>query len=759
MKHRKIFFAFLMTFVPMVLAAVVAVFIVGFHVVTELQQEINRQYYKNAAKVQNDLDNTLLSIMQETHSLLWDSTVVGFSLASRPLENEAVFNSYKILSTLRSRNSLSTYSRETMLYFKNSNSIITELGVSSSEAYFNKRCEKYGMSYEEWMSKISTSTQNSFTLWQTTYKGTKKTYLFFVRAISQNAASEPISSSVTIIDMDLLVSEAVRNTSLFGGNFFVFKDNDIVISQDGALPDFLTGTSISTVVPNDSTVVREQIDNNVIASMPSKVLLGWRYVTESPTSVIYATLNSIYSTVVIISFALVLIGGALTVILLVKNYNPVKRIQKLLVPQTGTLPFTENYNDIETALIEMIDAKQKSAGDVVRQANIIRQNILTDLLFGVQREHDNDPAKMKKALKEVDIEFNDEPIIAFSFFGNCNQDTLSVWEMEEEKFKPYLSSSYAVLIENALIVMASLPDGASAKKIPDGLEEELFNFCLKSSNAQCAVSSVKSDFTHLNNAYNELVVVMETAAETEKSEVIFYSTVQKKLKAAFEKAASPQTSNEFCYLISELKFENAKAFLVKLLAKNQMQSTMSLFTMKNTFFTLLSSAVARLAESYPGIDRILTDETVVFEQIANARSIETLKNVMVEAISILNDTVSHVSTPKDDSSLKHNALVSKVQEYIKANYLDPNLNVSTVAQNFNLNLSYLSKAFKDATGENVLEFINMRRVEYAKNLLRNTEDSVKAVAERSGFYDVNAFIRCLKKYEGTTPGRYRENKL
>ena len=102
--------------------------------------------------------------------------------------------------------------------------------------------------------------------------------------------------------------------------------------------------------------------------------------------------------------------------------------------------------------------------------------------------------------------------------------------------------------------------------------------------------------------------------------------------------------------------------------------------------------------------------------------------------------------------------VDAIRSYIEANFQNVNLNVSTVADEFHLSLSYLSKIFKEETGQGVLDYINSTRVEYAKKLLRETNQSVKSIAEAAGFYNSNTFIRCLKKHEGLTPGQYREKE-
>ena len=73
-------------------------------------------------------------------------------------------------------------------------------------------------------------------------------------------------------------------------------------------------------------------------------------------------------------------------------------------------------------------------------------------------------------------------------------------------------------------------------------------------------------------------------------------------------------------------------------------------------------------------------------------------------------------------------------------------------------VSYVSKLFKERTGQNILYYINMVRIENAKKLLRESgqEIGIGEVGRETGFSNSNSFIRIFKKYEQMTPGKYRE---
>ena len=83
------------------------------------------------------------------------------------------------------------------------------------------------------------------------------------------------------------------------------------------------------------------------------------------------------------------------------------------------------------------------------------------------------------------------------------------------------------------------------------------------------------------------------------------------------------------------------------------------------------------------------------------------------------------------------------------------LSLSHIASALDLNPSYLSGIFKKETGHTITEFISLRRVEQAKNLLRTSSMQIQDVAMYCGITDANYFSKVFRKYAGVSPAEYR----
>ena len=75
-----------------------------------------------------------------------------------------------------------------------------------------------------------------------------------------------------------------------------------------------------------------------------------------------------------------------------------------------------------------------------------------------------------------------------------------------------------------------------------------------------------------------------------------------------------------------------------------------------------------------------------------------------------------------------------------------------------LSPSYFSKIFPREAGETFTDYVNRRKVDWAKQKLRQSGESVSTIAFELGYVDTSYFIKVFKKFEGITPLAYRQQK-
>lgn len=97
--------------------------------------------------------------------------------------------------------------------------------------------------------------------------------------------------------------------------------------------------------------------------------------------------------------------------------------------------------------------------------------------------------------------------------------------------------------------------------------------------------------------------------------------------------------------------------------------------------------------------------------------------------------------------------IQKIRAYIEEYYTDPSINLSSVANKFGFNASYLCRKFKNETGKSFIEFLTACRMEKAIELAGGNE-KMFCTATAVGIPDPNYFGRCFKKYTGKNYSEY-----
>ncbi len=97
--------------------------------------------------------------------------------------------------------------------------------------------------------------------------------------------------------------------------------------------------------------------------------------------------------------------------------------------------------------------------------------------------------------------------------------------------------------------------------------------------------------------------------------------------------------------------------------------------------------------------------------------------------------------------------IEQIMKYLRDNFTDSNINLTSVALHFGFNSSYLSRKFKQETGKSFVEFLVKCRMERAIGLA-GTGKKMFCTADAVGIPDPNYFGRCFKKYTGISYSEY-----
>lgn len=98
--------------------------------------------------------------------------------------------------------------------------------------------------------------------------------------------------------------------------------------------------------------------------------------------------------------------------------------------------------------------------------------------------------------------------------------------------------------------------------------------------------------------------------------------------------------------------------------------------------------------------------------------------------------------------------VIKGKRFIERN-LAKKLSLKEIAGQAYVSPIYFERIFKKFIGHTPIEYLTLLKIEWAKERIRNTQETMTAIADQIGFESIHYFSRVFKKIEGIAPTQYR----
>ena len=153
---------------------------------------------------------------------------------------------------------------------------------------------------------------------------------------------------------------------------------------------------------------------------------------------------------------------------------------------------------------------------------------------------------------------------------------------------------------------------------------------------------------------------------------------------------------------------------------------------------------------------VLTGKVLTEEEMERLnRGVAT---VLSKGLFSLEETLAHVDTALQRNrklSVQAQRLVRLAMAYIHEHYAEP-VSRADLARHVALSEDYLTACFRREVGVTPIAYLNRYRVNQAKRLLTDTDQSVTEIALQVGFSDSGYFSRVFRREVGLSPEAYRQ---
>lgn len=168
---------------------------------------------------------------------------------------------------------------------------------------------------------------------------------------------------------------------------------------------------------------------------------------------------------------------------------------------------------------------------------------------------------------------------------------------------------------------------------------------------------------------------------------------------------------------------------------------------RELIYSLLVDTIARIHTRLQEM-KLLQQSVPRYDLLLNAHDQSDMIGWMTGQLDQWVKEMPAVHTPRQ--------VVRQIQQYIEEHIAGP-LSLDAVADHVFLSPVYVSRLFKQETGENFTDYITHVRIEKAKYLLEHMDIRVSDVGERTGYSNPRYFYRVFKNTTGLTPSEYRRS--
>ena len=176
---------------------------------------------------------------------------------------------------------------------------------------------------------------------------------------------------------------------------------------------------------------------------------------------------------------------------------------------------------------------------------------------------------------------------------------------------------------------------------------------------------------------------------------------------------------------------------------------------QKNFFIKLETIVARASiEAGLDVDEIFSLEEMYIRKCESLEDIDRIKNLQYHMIIDFADRVNKMNQYNQNNSI----LVSQISKYIQ-NHISESIKTSDIANYLNKSRGRITTEFKNQTGINLSDFIRIKKIEEAEELLSHTDKSLVFISNYLGFSSQSHFCKVFKDIKGVTPDQYRKKKL
>jgi len=736
-KNRSILWRWGLSYLCLFLIPLFSIFINYYNNEKSLKEEYRTAFALTLDNLDRTVDTYTADMIKYRNYILEDETFKRMRLYNNKNNPDIPFDAYmlqKSLSLYEDANTIQNY----MIYYSNLDLAASPSFSYKLENYYHRLCltSPWMPSYEEWVSFVTAPYENGFLIssWLHADKNPS------VREIPSLIYAHTLhrSNNLCTIFVTTPLSELVSLLELLPEEtFLVIQSSDHQLYTLGRNGQLMTDSPVSLDDKSRLTVPQHYM--TISADAGDRGFSCHLVISERA---IEKRLSDVRNNFVFTLCITLILGLISAVLLLLKNYRPVSKLLTVFDVESAD---GNEFQNISSSYEKLRKEYHTARTTVQYQNQELMNSWLLSLLKGRIREKDINTGKISLTLTQntpialvgftippsSEIEYDD---LLFFIVDNIFQELFTGYtfhHIEDGRFIYYLME---------------LQDPDSWREF--ALEKVDYLCNMLSENWDCEVVGVVSgsadNLRSCTFLYREIMVGFEqqkisggsTAIDTRSTDAqqmqdqttdLIENDLDEAVKEGDLKAALNVATSIFD-AIQKAPFPTQRAYV---------------FDAFTQVLGIFNNYISNPIQQMRALDTIMP--------LMQADDTENLKSCFQQMLVYVCSEIAQRWQSEEKG------IVSTIRKYVEDHYTDQDLSVSIIAYAIDRNPTYLSRVFKESTGEGLLDYINRYRITKAKELMQSSEPyTLTEISEHVGYANVRAFRRAFAKLVGEIPSKYNK---
>ncbi|MFD0677715.1 MULTISPECIES: helix-turn-helix domain-containing protein [unclassified Paenibacillus] len=766
-KQNRLFLTILCYFLSLLIPIVIIGISEYWYSVSLMKNEFNQRISTNLDSSANSVDSYIKTTQETGVNFLYDDTVQSLLMPKNLQSLEVRAELWRLPRILqRNENIISKFTDSMFVYIDNQDVYVSG-GVNYFESFFNNlyKYDKYDASY--WMNKQKSD--KGVELLPVTKVVQEKIH---VKQVVPIVIINRIRNhnAVMVVNIDVqTIEKTLQGGAVFGSTGFVVLDGnrEVIYDANGYLNGKVTAASLNTAFEGNIGSSKELSVSGkryVVAHVKSD-LYGWDYYSFTPLDEFNHYTVGILQMTLLLCIVLMVMGIVFSFVFSFRIYNPIRNIRDIIaqksVPMNGENEVNAAANEfelIQQGINRMSDSHQQYKVKYDKQTS---EYVEYSLLFLLKGHTINQEEILRETLK-ADFGFTHSGFICCTVFFDFKdafyqdiQDTERiyiingikkiVWNLLGTQVPCYVLEHR----QNLFVCLINIDGPQDTELLHPAFHRMLNIFEYDIRMYYDITIGIGTFYTNVNDigaSYNEAMTAVSKRNKDQRFQIV--DSNQLSIENSYQYSLHDEQK-----ILNYLKLGDVPAVrdVIVGVVESNVRQGVSYEHMLQLFKEMYVTGIRFLAEKGQSVAQLEMEQELPFSDKAFEESFLGTKELEK---AILEFFTRIIETTKAQRGQKTGNLVSLIEKYIQEHYTQ-DLGLEQIADEMGVSVKYVSRVFKDKTGEYLTDYINQVRIEKAKELLVQTDLRVNDIAERIGIHSRTTFLRVFKKVEGISPNEYR----